>query len=481
MELVKRNILSIIFGVIALIALVALFVPLGGMEEEFQETLKKQAQLDENIRSLLQTPRMKPVITPGNQAEPLEVFPSRTIIEQAKGVTDEVREKSLKVFNTAVQINKQGHVVLVPGALPTPAHTPLRRSFRDAYVAVVTPGQKPPLHDPNRKELGPWNIPDDILNAAMPPTDMEIAKAMEAEWKEKFEQRILVSPAPPNSPPGTPGQELNRPEIVEDFRQKMKQFPQNFRRERARQSPMYLEPAALSRAQNMDPRAPNPPTDEDMWYAQMTLWIQQDVALAIKEMNKGSTSVLHSPVKHLGVLDVNQGFAMYELPTAQGDPYAAAAPAPAPAMEFAPDGSVLPPAAPAASTEGEIPKVYTRAFTGRVCNPLYDVVHFRLVAVVDARHVRRLIQTLQQGRFITVLEADTKQLDLEAQRQQGYDYGSQPVVELSLTGEALFLREWTAHAANAPMPQEVKKKLGVQPKPAADGSTPAPTVAAGTP
>ena len=470
MELVKRNIVSIIFGVIALIALVALFVPLGGMQEDFHAALTKQAQLDQNIRQLLSTPRMKPVTTPGGQAEPLEVFPSRTVIELAKGVTDDVRNKSIGAMRAAEELNKRDHNPLVAGALPTPASTPVKTGFRAAYNACLNPGEKPTPLDPARKELGPRNIPDDILRSAKPPTDQEIALALYNDWTKTYEPKILTSPPPPGSPPGAVGAELNRPEVVAEFRKKNEKFAEEFRRRRSNESPIYLEPAALSRAQNMDPKSPTAPSEEDMWYAQVTLWVQQDVALAIAEMNKGSNSVLASPVKHLGVLDVNQGFAIYELPVAQGS-YGAAAPV---TPGVGPDGQPL----PAAGVEGEIPKFYANAFTGRVCNSMYDVVHFKLVAVVDARYVRRFIQMLEYGRFVTVLNVDTKQQDLELRRQQGYDYGQSPVVEVTVKGEALFLREWTAHAAGAPMPAEVKKKLGVQPKAPAEGGVP-PTVAAG--
>ena len=472
MELVKRNIVSIIFGVIALIALVALFVPLGGMQEEFHATLAKQAQLDQNIRQLLSTPRMKPVTTPGGQPEPLEVFPSRTVIELAKGVTDDVRNRSVAAMRAAEALNKRDHHPLMAGALPTPANTPVRTGFRAQYNACVTPGGKPALLDPAHPEYGPRNIPDDILKAVKPPTDDEIKWALYNDWKQNYEPRILTSPPPPGSAPGTVGPEIpqHRVEIVEEFRKKNEKFAETFRSKRSSESPIYLGPGALSPAQNMDPKSNTAPSEEDMWYAQVTLWVQQDVALAIAAMNKDSKSVLTSPVKHLGVLDVKQGFAMYELPVAEGS-YGAAAPA-APAL--GPDGQPL----PAASAEGEIPKFYPKAFTGRVCNPMYDVVHFKLVAVVDAQHVRRFLQMLEYGKFVTVLNVDIKQEDLELRRQQGYDYGSSPVVEVSLTGEALFLREWTAHANGAPMPADVKKKLGVQPK-ASDGSAPPPTVAAG--
>ena len=453
MDMVKRNIVSIIFGVIALLALVALFVPLGGMESEFQAKLKQQAQLDQSINTLLRTPRVKPIIT-GTQPEPLDVFPSRNVIEEAKRVTDDVKDKSFKVLTAAEQINRAGHYLLVPKSLPFTADSTVMTTFRKTYNQVITPGQTPPLADPRHPEMGPWNIPK-MLDSAAPPTEPELAWWLQYEWEQKYVPRIIKVAAPAGSPEGTPDRELNRSEIVAEFRKNRDKFVEDLRRKRSRENKIYLEPSAISRALNMEETISTPPSVEDMWFAQLSLWVQQDACFAIKAMNEKSTNILNSPVKHLLKLDVKRGFDMYELAVAPGQAPVSAEGAPA-----------------TATPEGEIPRFYPKSFTGRVCNSMYDVVHFELAAVVDAKHVRDFIRMLEFGRFVTVLEVDMRHEDLVTRKQEGYDYGDSPVVELSLRGEALFLRDWTAHSADAPMPAKVKEWLGVKKKEQVPGTTP---------
>jgi hypothetical protein len=58
----------------------------------------------------------------------------------------------------------------------------------------------------------------------------------------------------------------------------------------------------------------------------------------------------------------------------------------------------------------------------------------------------------------------------------GYDYGPAPVVQVKIKCEHLFMRDWTAPGPKAPMPMEVRKRLGVtepsQPGTPAGGANP---------
>ncbi len=57
MEIVKKNILSIICGVIALLAVVALFWPISGMYADAQTVLDGRKKAFTDIVSLKQSPR----------------------------------------------------------------------------------------------------------------------------------------------------------------------------------------------------------------------------------------------------------------------------------------------------------------------------------------------------------------------------------------------------------------------------------------
>jgi hypothetical protein len=139
-----------------------------------------------------------------------------------------------------------------------------------------------------------------------------------------------------------------------------------------------------------------------------------------------------------------------------------------------PDSAAAGTPAPGAVVDIDV-KDYGLSPTGRVCNRLYDVVQFYVVAVVDAKAVKPFIQQLQHGQFINVLEIDLQGVDLDGSLEEGYEYGKRPVVEVKLRCEALFLRDWTAWVPppqakpgqapgkwiQGPMPLKVQQMLGI--------------------
>ena len=70
---------------------------------------------------------------------------------------------------------------------------------------------------------------------------------------------------------------------------------------------------------------------------------------------------------------------------------------------------------------------------------------------------------LGQNRLIDVYNIDVSTVDTAERAAAGFMYGANPVVQLNLQCEALFMREWTVPL----MPQTVKQELGIE-APAAD-------------
>ena len=58
MELVKKNIVSVICGVVAILAIVASFFPLGGYVEDLQASLNKSKTDYSSLETLRTKPRM---------------------------------------------------------------------------------------------------------------------------------------------------------------------------------------------------------------------------------------------------------------------------------------------------------------------------------------------------------------------------------------------------------------------------------------
>lgn len=455
MELVKKNILSIICGVVALAAIVFHLVVTSSGYSKLEQDGTSRAAKKAELEGLLNADYPKPRVD-DNDPGKLSQFPNEKIIKIAEGALGKLAAQAKQMVSQAVQMNSAGYAVIVPGALPAPTDS-YKYDFREQYNLVLQRGAKPKIYN-NRPVK---NLPDEILQSAVPPTDMEIQEAKVKLWNDDYKTKLIM----------VNGLPVNQKEVVTEYVKATAKFDEDFRRKRALSFKVYLEPTALAISPRLDLAGRTAPAVEDIWFAQMSLWIQQDVCNAIARMNALSTNIPSSPVKHLVALDVRQDASMYVVP---GGLTAGAAAMPAPPSDGGEggdggDGSV--PAAPAGPVRN-----FALSPTGRVCNPLYDIVQFEFIVVVERQHVRDFLRQVQSGRFITVLDADMQNIDLEEAVSQGYDYGSRPVVEVKIKCEAMFLREWTA-GVNGPMPQVVKTMLGIAP-PQPATPTPAPEIAA---
>lgn len=445
MEIVKKNILSILCGVVILLALVALFWPLGGMREDFEKSLAERKATHAKLATLLSKDRTLPVVDlESTDPVPLEQLPGPKVIEAGEQVTKQVSAQAAQMQAVAVEMNR--HALLVPRSLPNPTDRQ-RFDFRDTYRRVI------------RNVL-----PTEVLRATMPPTEEDIKAAEDKLWETEFEPRILYKLVK-----GDDGEEirepLNQEQIQEDFERAIVNLPEQIRQQRASQFLMYMAEDAILTSEAMEDgsRSPSP---AEIWYAQVALWVQDDVCRAIARINSTAKTLVDAPVKQLVVLNVPADETQYVLST------------PPMAAMSGSDAEVAPPPDP----QGPITLDFTRSPTGRVCNPLYDVVHFTFEVNIDPRMIPPFLQELSRtkvelapdgsiaGRepctFITVNRTDLATVDKVAALQEGFAFGDAPVVKLTLECEAIFLRAWTVQY----MPPDVKRLLGVEP-PADDGTT----------
>jgi hypothetical protein len=166
----------------------------------------------------------------------------------------------------------------------------------------------------------------------------------------------------------------------------------------------------------------DPPKTDQMWYAQVGLWVQEDVVRAIKELNDAAAQratqadpslepcVEHVPVKRVVSMRVRG--------------YQAAKPVEFPAMPTLD------------AREGPI-----KSFTDSKCNEQFDVVQFTLTVIVDPRDVQRLIDQICRTNFYRCIDVDYDQVNRVAEENAGYVYGAAPVVRLQLAFEGFFSRD----------------------------------------
>lgn len=412
MEIIKKNLFSVICGVVALVAIIASFWPLGSKADELQSALAGRKSAYESMTNLLNKSRSLPIVDPqSSMQEPLNHFPSLDIIEKGKAATKDVSEESQKMLMIAEQINQQDRQLLVDNELPRPHSTDQIR-FQQAYGSFFINLQAK-------------------MHGGTPPTAEQIKTASEQMWNQKFQPRIF----------STNGVS-NEQQVKAQFDEEVKRLPDDLKNQVAQNSMVYVDPAAFDVITTITNAAAGslPPESPVIFWAQVGMWIQQDVANAILSTNQSSKNVIAAPVKRLRRMEIPKqfvtSFKQGENPQPTG-------------------GSINEP----------LPRIKTISATGRVSNPLFDVAHFTITVDVDAEQIPAFLRELNRNRFLTVLRTDLASVDSGTEQAAGYVYGDKPVVTLTLTCETLFMRSWLTKL----MPDSIKAGLGIMPQQAMAG------------
>jgi hypothetical protein len=472
MELVKKNIISVICGAVAIIAIVASFFPLGGYVADLQKSLDTSKSTYSTLDGLRTKSRTLPVtkLDEATTPAPLTIFPNPEVIEKAGAVVKQVEGQSIKMRDAAIAMNKKKQ--LVEGALPEP-RPPLDIRFRDRYVALLSP----PLTGPNMQASGePCKLLKDYKAGVLPN-----AQLIEQE-KARLQAEILNTRVQKNAQ----GQVINQPELTDLAAQVAIEVPQRFKKAVAEKSLFYVESPGAGGASGMGgiggtggplgatlDMAPGiagngRPRPDSIWWAQVALWIQTDVLEAVKEANttkdpltgKVPANLMEAPVKRLIKVNVPMVNSFIVAP--------GAAPA-------------APPADPNAAADTALTKTPQVSPTGRASNGMFDVVQFRIDADIETDKIPQFIRTLSHNRLMSVLRVELKGVDAEQAELAGYYYGkdaagnSKPVSTVTMDCEALLLRSWTIPL----MPRIIRTQLAIPDPPApTPAAAPAPQAAA---
>src|SRR5436309_2555256 len=138
MEIVKKNMVSIICGVVALLALVALAWPVSGMYADTQTMLNERVKVYSDLNALRTARRSWPVIPDiesGDKNE-LRQFPTRADIQEAEKIKVHVSEQSKSMQTATSKLNI--HEPLLPAIFPDPKDAGFQ--FQNTYVKAVREG-----------------------------------------------------------------------------------------------------------------------------------------------------------------------------------------------------------------------------------------------------------------------------------------------------------------------------------------------------
>ncbi len=192
---------------------------------------------------------------------------------------------------------------------------------------------------------------------------------------------------------------------------------------------------------------------DDCWNSQVALWVYQDVAETIKQLNQDSRSIMDGPVKRLVGISFNQS----------ADGAVSARGARSVTMDL-----------PGYVTEQSPPFLVSDTWTTRESNEDIDVIHFSVSVIVAVDKVPEFMKSLCsvkshlfygwdgkspakecQRNQITVLSFNTVPVDRENDFNKYYRYGKSAVVQWTGVCEYIFARK----AYDEVMPQTIKDKI----------------------
>ncbi|NLG44044.1 MAG: hypothetical protein GX547_12410 [Phycisphaerae bacterium] len=412
MAFIKAHLVLLITGVAALLFIVV--AVLGMMSDSVVNDMKERAALGQQLSSLKSTPR------------------NEESIAAEKSRVARLEAEYEEVLAAAAEINAR--TPLIEGVFPTPARPALAYDFCDAY----------------RKAMA--DLPRGKLKGGNLPSEAEIAEAREqiAELEERWKlehgdhgptlPRVGTSTTPPvagqaGAPPAgsaTPGGDPGKDAAA------------RARITKARNIRCYVgtNPAVSGYSFSLSPiwhSAGEQPQPADMWYAQVMLWVEQDVVAAVAELNDEVAQQLppeevyveNMPVKRLQTVAVHGYYGDKGL------------------LSFPSD---------VRSGTGGPPPFLGESFTGRRCNKDFDVVRFTVVAVVDQRALTQLVDAITRQNSYVLVGSKYEALGPRASDySNGYFYGTAPGARVTLDFEGYMARNVYAKW----FPPAVRAELGI--------------------
>ncbi len=426
MDIVKKNLLSIICGVIAIIAIVLIFFPLGGMFEELRVNTETSKKIGEEISSLDKQARTWPTLSPREEDRvPLTSFPTEGTIKVAENMTKSWSQAATAFLNEAISLQKSRFTLLEPRSLPTGGGYATGIRFIEAYQRKFGQYKNPQTGEVPQNDT----IYTKVLNSTLPPSAEEIKNEQDRKANQiRADKTVRIGAT-----------EQNTEEVTRLVTEAVAKVADKMRSDRAYGYSIYADPAT-SLEWNPKIAGAQAPAVEDIFDAQFTLWIQEDICRAITEVNRSSNpdiKVIDAPIKRLHKLSILHDYRSTNsgIPAGGfgggGGGLGAGAGAPAAATPAAD----LP-----SNPNNKISYNFTTSPFGHASNEFYDVVKFQLILTCDSGSLTNTLAGLTRDRYIMFTTLKVDSVDSAVDAVQGYFYGAKPVVLVTIQGEYLVLR-----------------------------------------
>jgi hypothetical protein len=403
----KKQLAVIICGAIVVIGLVLAYWPTTGWYADLTAKVGKSASDGDNIQKLVTAVRHFPNTSADANATPaaLPVYPTSTVLNQGKNAVKAFDDQSTQLLSLAVQLNE--HFPLTPNALPNGSNVDrdkFARDFKDAVAGDSYIRRWPPVEIREHfKNL--FEIPD--LAAGQAPSADQIQATLN-DVKNQVQNIYGVGG-------GGAGAQANA-DVTRMIAQRSSDALLDLYVDTAKKCKVYLQPGAIKPPNvltNFNNAVAALPPD-NIWSAQLWLWVVEDAATAVARVNANSDNVTNSPIKQ--ILDLTVKEPPYLI---SGDPTAG-------------------------NETTAVPNVLDVSPSGRVSNGMYDVLQFSMSLDVDADRVPEILDLLEQGQFLTVISVQYTARDSSERATKGFVYGNARIVTLDLICEKLYLKSWTS-------------------------------------
>ncbi len=424
---VKQNVFVVVLGVVILGAAIGGPIMASkmseGVEQRLSDRAKKFSELSALEKTQVTNPTSNEVVTTVINQKLLERY--RQVVEQQSRDAERIREMALAH-------NRKDFSLLLPQGW-------------DSSVAYLFPAPE----DPTVLEYWPrdfwamlsaeYEMLIDRANAGLPPTPADIADDIQrADGQFRLTQLFKNRE-----------DELTVEEQAQ-LRDHLQQVRLGRYSEVAKAVSFYgsTEQLAIPSLNEMEL-----PSLAEMFVWQWDQWIVRDILNALAAANDDSRNVLDAPVKrvvYLQVLDNPLSVQEEQSSSSAGPAGFGVNRGPKP-----PDASGAP--ALSANPKAPVPLDYNASFTGRQSNPLYDVRDVALGLIVDIDRLPEVMDSIAKQNFFTVIDMDIESADPFEDVREGFMYGSDPVMRVSMLIETVWLREWTTEY----MPDDLKTALGI--------------------
>jgi hypothetical protein len=448
LEWVKSNIFIVVFVVLMIAAPVGMYIVTSGMNEEVRKEVSERAQKTAELTRLENS-----TIELNGQQVPALV--NDAFLAQYRQFADRMGGDAKQVQEAALAHNRKAHGLLMEGVFPEmPEHVREVRPqhFHEALMSAY------------ERLLGD-------VKAGTPPTLESLRDELDLRRRQFITQDLKKST-----------EEKLEPEEQKRLAEELSNLRMAKYTETARNVGVYLSLDALN-VPGFD--RTNPPTIGEMFSWQWQYWVIDDVLHALQQVNNKDQSVATAPVKHVRLIDVRNVPAGAESQESSDGGGGAGAGGSAgafggdgggsggdPSMASEGDGSApMPMGGAPADPRAMAPLDYRASLTGRVTNPLYDVINVDLELVVETERLPQIIDAISSYNFMTVTSMNLSPADPFAAAGDGFFYGTKPVSTVNMTIETIWLRAWTKES----MPKSIKQQLKIADQPVVPNPEEAPT------